>query len=63
MEVAVKRLKNGATRKDQENFLKEASTMAQFNDPNVVQLKGAVTKSKCKEVGERLLRRLFNWNV
>ncbi|CAK8691008.1 unnamed protein product [Clavelina lepadiformis] len=44
-DVAVKKLKAGATKKDQQNFLREASTIAQFNDPNVVQLKGVVTRS------------------
>lgn len=44
--VAMKRLKKGAGAKDQLNFLKEASTMAQFSHPNVVQLKGVVTESK-----------------
>lgn len=44
--VAVKRLKRGATLIDQTNLLREACTMAQFNDPNILQLKGVVTKSK-----------------
>lgn len=43
-DVAVKKLKgeNG----DQKNFLREASTMAQFSHPNIVLLKGVVTKGK-----------------
>ncbi|XP_076805760.1 ephrin type-A receptor 4-A-like [Clavelina lepadiformis] len=41
--VAVKRMKGGV--KDQFSFLQEASIMAQFSHPNVVQLKGVVTKS------------------
>jgi len=45
IEVAVKRLKEGASVKDQMNFLREASTMAQFNDSNIISLKGVVTKS------------------
>ena len=45
IEIAVKRLKEGASAKDQLNFLREASTMAQFNDPNIISLKGVVTKS------------------
>ena len=44
--VAVKRLKHGASLIDQTNFLREACTMAQFFDPNIIQLKGVVTKSK-----------------
>nr|CAB3242926.1 ephrin type-A receptor 5-like [Phallusia mammillata] len=43
--VAVKRLKPGHTKRDQSNFLREASTMAQFKDPNIVQLLGVVTKA------------------
>ena len=45
-EVAVKRMKEGSA--DQSNFLREASTMAQFSHPNVIKLKGVVTKSKCQ---------------
>lgn len=43
--VAVKRLKRGATLIDQTNLLREACTMAQFRDPNILQLKGVVTKT------------------
>uniref|UniRef100_F6ZB89 receptor protein-tyrosine kinase n=1 Tax=Ciona intestinalis TaxID=7719 RepID=F6ZB89_CIOIN len=43
--VAVKRLKHGASLIDHTNFLREACTMAQFKDPNIIQLKGVVTKS------------------
>nr|CAB3242880.1 Eph3 ephrin receptor precursor [Phallusia mammillata] len=43
--VAVKRLKHGASLIDQTNFLREACTMAQFEDSNIVQLQGVVTKS------------------
>lgn len=44
--VAVKRLRQGASLLDQTNFLREACTMAQFSDPNIIQLRGVVTKSK-----------------
>lgn len=44
--VAVKRLRQGASLLDQSNFLREACTMAQFSDPNIIQLRGVVTKSK-----------------
>uniref|UniRef100_H2YLJ6 receptor protein-tyrosine kinase n=1 Tax=Ciona savignyi TaxID=51511 RepID=H2YLJ6_CIOSA len=44
--VAVKRLKEGASLIDHTNFLREACTMAQFDHPNIIQLKGVVTKSK-----------------
>ncbi|XP_076803976.1 ephrin type-A receptor 4-A-like [Clavelina lepadiformis] len=43
--VAVKRLQHGASLIDQTNFLREACTIAQFYDPNIVQFKGVVTKS------------------
>lgn len=45
-EVAVKKLKPKASEKDRSNFLREASTLVQFKHPNVVAIKGAVTKSK-----------------
>jgi len=45
-QVAVKRLKANTTSLDHRNFLKEAWTIAQFDDPYIVQLKGVVTKSK-----------------
>jgi len=44
--VAVKRLKRGYSKRDESNFLREAATMAQFHDPNIVELKGVVTKGK-----------------
>ena len=46
MKIAVKRLRHGASLIDQTNFLREACTMAQFYDPNIIQLVGVVTKSK-----------------
>nr|XP_039250605.1 ephrin type-A receptor 5-like [Styela clava] len=44
--VAAKQLKEGSSAKDQSNFLREACTMAQFNHPNILQLKGVVTQHK-----------------
>ena len=44
LEVAVKTLKNGASLVDQNNFLREACTMAQFHHPNIVKLIGVQTK-------------------
>ena len=46
LDVAVKRLRHGASLIDQTNFLREACTMAQFSDPNIISLRGVVTKSK-----------------
>ena len=46
LDVAIKRLKKDATIVDHSNFLREACTMAQFDHPNIVQLKGVVTKRK-----------------
>lgn len=44
--VAAKQLKEGASAKDQANFLREACTMAQFDHPNILQLKGVITRHK-----------------
>jgi len=46
LDVAIKRLKKDATIVDHSNFLREACTMAQFDHPNIVQLKGVVTKQQ-----------------
>ena len=59
VDVAVKRLRNGATLLDQTNFLREACTMAQFSDPNIIQLRGVVTKSKTiYQINAYFIRRL-----
>lgn len=42
--VAIKTLKPGSSEKAKLDFLTEASIMGQFNHPNVVKLKGVVTK-------------------
>ena len=44
--VAIKTLKQDATDKDRQDFLIEASIMKQFDNPNVINLEGVVTKSK-----------------
>lgn len=44
--VAVKRLRLGYHGRQKDSFLEEASIMGQFNHPNVVSLKGVVTKSE-----------------
>ncbi|XP_006821187.1 ephrin type-B receptor 1-B [Saccoglossus kowalevskii] len=44
--VAVKTLKPGASLKDRNDFLTEASIMGQFDDPNVIRLEGVITKSR-----------------
>ena len=43
--VAIKTLKPGASDKNRLDFLTEASIMGQFDNPNVIYLKGVVTKS------------------
>ena len=42
-EVAIKMLKKGSTDKQKATFLQEAAIMAQFRDPHIVRLLGAVT--------------------
>uniref|UniRef100_UPI00398F18F9 ephrin type-A receptor 7 isoform X2 n=1 Tax=Pristiophorus japonicus TaxID=55135 RepID=UPI00398F18F9 len=44
--VAIKTLKVGFTEKQRRDFLCEASTMGQFDHPNVVHLEGVVTRGK-----------------
>ena len=44
--VAVKTLKTTSTDKDRNGFLSEASIMGQFEDPNVIQLMGVVTRTR-----------------
>ena len=44
--VAVKTLKTTSTDKDRNDFLSEASIMGQFEDPNVIQLMGVVTRTR-----------------
>ena len=46
MSVAIKIVKQNATKKDRQDFLKEASIMGQFHDPNIIYLEGVVTESK-----------------
>ena len=43
IEVAVKKLKSGATEEDRVKFLQEAAIMGQFRHPNIVKLLGVVT--------------------
>ncbi|XP_020902227.1 ephrin type-B receptor 1-B [Exaiptasia diaphana] len=43
--VAVKILKPGSSTKNKEDFILEASIMGQFKHPNVIELKGVVTRS------------------
>ena len=47
-EVAIKRLKDGASEEDRVKFLQEAAIMGQFSHPNVVTMFGVVT------VGDRV---------
>ncbi|XP_061900413.1 ephrin type-A receptor 7 isoform X1 [Entelurus aequoreus] len=44
--VAIKTLKMGYTEKQKQDFLFEASIMAQFDHPNVLHLEGVVTRGK-----------------
>lgn len=44
--VAIKTLKGGYMDQQRREFLREASIMGQFNNPNIIRLDGVVTKSK-----------------
>lgn len=44
--VAIKTLKGGYMDQQRRDFLREASIMGQFNNPNIIRLEGVVTKSK-----------------
>ncbi|TKS70276.1 Ephrin type-A receptor 6 [Collichthys lucidus] len=44
--VAIKTLKGGYMDQQRQDFLREASIMGQFNNPNIVRLEGVVTKSR-----------------
>lgn len=44
--VAIKTLKGGYTERQRRDFLREASIMGQFDNPNIIRLEGVVTKSK-----------------
>ena len=46
IQVAVKLLKEGASKIDKVKFLQEAAIMAQFRHPNVVSLFGVVSKTE-----------------
>uniref|UniRef100_A0A3P8X8S7 Ephrin type-A receptor 6 n=1 Tax=Esox lucius TaxID=8010 RepID=A0A3P8X8S7_ESOLU len=44
--VAIKTLKGGYMERQRRDFLREASIMGQFDNPNVIRLEGVVTKSR-----------------
>lgn len=44
--VAIKTLKGGYMEQQRRDFLREASIMGQFDNPNIIRLEGVVTKSK-----------------
>lgn len=44
--VAIKTLKGGYAEQQRRDFLREASIMGQFENPNIIRLEGVVTKSK-----------------
>ncbi|XP_001344560.6 ephrin type-A receptor 6 isoform X2 [Danio rerio] len=44
--VAIKTLKGGYTERQRRDFLREASIMGQFDNPNIIHLEGVVTKSR-----------------
>ncbi|XP_024911331.1 ephrin type-A receptor 6-like isoform X2 [Cynoglossus semilaevis] len=44
--VAIKTLKGGCTEQQRRDFLREASIIGQFSNPNIIRLEGVVTKSR-----------------
>ncbi|KAM9397488.1 ephrin type-A receptor 6-like [Salvelinus alpinus] len=44
--VAIKTLKGGYVERQRRDFLREASIMGQFDNPNIIRLEGVVTKSR-----------------
>lgn len=44
--VAIKTLKGGYVEQQRRDFLREASIMGQFDNPNIIRLEGVVTRSK-----------------
>uniref|UniRef100_A0A8C7HHB3 receptor protein-tyrosine kinase n=1 Tax=Oncorhynchus kisutch TaxID=8019 RepID=A0A8C7HHB3_ONCKI len=44
--VAIKTLKGGYVERQRRDFLREASIMGQFDDPNIIRLEGVVTRSR-----------------
>lgn len=44
--VAIKTLKGGYIEQQRRDFLREASIMGQFDNPNIIRLEGVVTRSK-----------------
>lgn len=46
--VAIKTLKGGYAEQQRRDFLREASIVGQFNNPNIIRLEGVVTKSKLR---------------
>ncbi|XP_032381246.1 ephrin type-A receptor 6 isoform X2 [Etheostoma spectabile] len=44
--VAIKTLKGGYMEQQRQDFLREASIMGQFDNPNIIRLEGVVTKSR-----------------
>uniref|UniRef100_A0AAY4BQ96 Ephrin type-A receptor 6 n=1 Tax=Denticeps clupeoides TaxID=299321 RepID=A0AAY4BQ96_9TELE len=46
LSVAIKTLKGGYTERQRRDFLREASIMGQFDNPNIIRLEGVVTKSE-----------------
>ena len=46
IEVAIKTLKEGASKEDKVKFLQEAAIMGQFRHPNVIKLYGVVIEGE-----------------
>lgn len=57
--VAIKTLKGGYVEQQRRDFLREASIMGQFDNPNIIRLQGVVTKSKLQNKIILLLESCF----
>jgi len=59
--VAIKTLKGGYIEQQRRDFLREASIMGQFDNPNIIRLEGVVTRSKlCYCVSHSISSFLFS---
>lgn len=57
--VAIKTLKGGYVEQQRRDFLREASIVGQFDNPNIIRLQGVVTKSKLQNKIILLLESCF----
>ena len=63
LDVAVKRLKEGAGEQDKVKFLQEAAIMGQFSHPNVVKFHGIITEGEPVSTSLSFLYPAFNYGL